>query len=232
MWYISSARRDWTDNEFFLNGEEEVENLLTKFFNPLGFEPEKKVMLDIGCGIGRMTFAFAKIFREVHGTDISHEMLQRANQKAQNYSNVSLSLGNGKDLGQYDTCFFDFCFSHFVFMHIPDENTIFEYIKEMGRVLKPGGLFRFDLSNYRFDNISRKIYGVVAKIYQNVDLQLRILEKRLLDSDSKIFQFETTKGAAIKMKNLKSVLQFAKLDPVRIRGWGTRIMLVEGHKEA
>ena len=232
MWYISSARRDWTENEFFLNGEEKVENILTKLFNPLGFVPEKKVMLDIGCGIGRMTFAFAKIFREVHGTDISAEMLKRANEKAQNYSNVFLSLSSGKGLGQCGTHFFDFCISHLVFTHIPDENIIFEYIKEMGRILKPGGLFRFDLSNYRMDNISRKIYGVVAKFYKNVDLRLKIFEKRLLDHDGRIFQFETTKGAAVEMKKLKSVLKFAKLDPLQIKGRGTRIMLVEGRKEA
>ena len=232
MWYIASTRRDWTENEFFLNGEAQVENILTKLFNPLGFEPKKKVMLDIGCGIGRMTFAFSKIFREVHGTDISPEMLKKANKKTQNYSNVFLSLGNGKDLGQYDTYSFDFCFSHLVFMHIPDENIIFEYIREMGRILKPGGLFRFDLSNYRMDNVSRKIYGVVAKIYKNVDLRLKILDKRLLDHGGRIFQFETTKGAAIEMKKLKSVLQFAKLDPLQIKGRGTRIMLVEGCKEA
>ena len=232
MWYIASARRDWTQNEFFLNGEEQVEKILTHFFKPLKFDPEKRVMLDIGCGIGRMTFAFAKTFQEVHGTDISPEMLTKADEKAQNYTNVFLSLGNGKDLGQYDSHFFDFCFSHLVFMHIPDENIIFEYIIEIGRILKPGGLFRFDLSNYRMDNINRKIYEVIAKIYKKLGLRVNISEKRMLDHRNKIFQFETIKGAAIQREKLKSVLHSANLEPLRITGQRTRIMLVEGRKKA
>jgi hypothetical protein len=117
-------------------------------------------------------------------------------------------------------------------MHIPDENIIFEYIIEIGRILKPGGLFRFDLSNYRMDNIKRKIYEVIAKIYKKLDLRVNIFEKRMLDHGSKIFQFETITGAAIQMEKLKSVLQFAKLNPLRITGQRTRFMLVEGRKEA
>jgi len=41
---------------------------------------------------------------------------------------------------------FDFCFSCIVFQHIPDKQITFGYIREVGRVLKPQGVFRFQVN--------------------------------------------------------------------------------------
>ncbi len=40
---------------------------------------------------------------------------------------------------------FDFAFSFIVFQHIPSQEVIWSYAKEVFRVLKPGALFKFQV---------------------------------------------------------------------------------------
>jgi ubiquinone/menaquinone biosynthesis C-methylase UbiE len=232
MWYIASSRHDWNPKEFFESGYEVVNQIQAEFFYPIGFDSSDKCMLDIGCGIGRMTLAFAKLFREVHGTDVSPVMLEQAVLNAVNYSNVYLTLGNGINLSQYTDASFDFCFSHLMLMHIPQENIILGYIREIGRVLKDGGLFRFDLSNNHFAKIKRWVFTVIAIGYRNVKVRIPWMEQKLLDSSKRIFQFETIDGAAISLGKLGAIMKESGLVSTRISGTETRIMLVEGVKRA
>jgi ubiquinone/menaquinone biosynthesis C-methylase UbiE len=230
MWYIASSRHDWTPEEFFKSGDEVVSQIQTEFFRPMGFDPSGKSMLDIGCGIGRMTIAFSKMFREVHGTDVSPVMLEQAASNAASCTNIHLTLGNGADLAQYEDAFCDFCFSHLVFMHIPQEEIVLGYIHEIGRVLREGGLFRFDLSNAPFARLKRLAFTLMAVGYRNVKVRISWMEQRLLDSQSKVFQFETIDGAAISLRKLKAAMRDTGLVATRVSGEGTRIMFVEGIK--
>jgi SAM-dependent methyltransferase len=55
-------------------------------------------------------------------------------------------VGNGVDLSAYPDASFDFVFSYIVFQHIPDVNVTLKYIREAGRVLRPGGSFYFQVN--------------------------------------------------------------------------------------
>lgn len=49
------------------------------FLDAIGIEETRgKTMLEVGCGIGRMTHRFAELFEEVCALDISQEMIDRA----------------------------------------------------------------------------------------------------------------------------------------------------------
>jgi SAM-dependent methyltransferase len=104
-------------------------------------------MLEIGCGIGRMTAYFAELFRSVHGLDISPEMIAQAEKNLAGYDNITLHTGNGCDLSGFEDGFFDFVFSYIVFQHIPDPAITVRYIEETGRVLRNGGHFYFQVNN-------------------------------------------------------------------------------------
>jgi len=41
-----------------------------------GTDPKKMRILEIGCGAGRMTKYLAELFGEVHGVDVSDEMVR------------------------------------------------------------------------------------------------------------------------------------------------------------
>ena len=102
-------------------------------------------IVEIGCGVGRMTRWFAEDFLEVHGVDISAEMIRRARLRLAESPNVVLHLGSGRDLSGLPDETFDLAFSYIVFQHIPSRAVIENYVREAARVLRPGGFFKFQL---------------------------------------------------------------------------------------
>jgi len=102
-----------------------------------------------------MTFPLANRFGTVEAIDISGEMIHRAKelQARLGITNVRFQLGNGKDLKPYPDESMDFAFSFIVFQHIPEISIILNYVREIGRVLKKGGLFRFQVNGYRRLNL-------------------------------------------------------------------------------
>ena len=131
---------------FFASGEEQVSHFLAE----IDYTPSNNAtMLEIGCGIGRMTRAFASRFGTVYGIDISPEMIAQGQRYLADYPNVHLSVSNGTDLSQFTDASIDFCFSYIVFQHIPDSAITVRYIHEIGRVLKPGGIAYFQVNTRR-----------------------------------------------------------------------------------
>ncbi len=107
--------------------------------------------LEIGCGIGRVLQHLAPSCTALHGIDISAEMIQQARQRLAHLPNVQLHVGNGYDLAPLDDHSLDLVFSQFVFQHMP-KTTVYNYFVEAGRVLRPGGLFRFQVPNILRDD--------------------------------------------------------------------------------
>lgn len=141
---------------FFTSGEEDVD----KFLTAIDYTPQHDAaMLEIGCGIGRMTHAFAERFGTVYGIDISAEMIAQGQRYLTCYPNVHLSVSSGTDLKPFANSSLDFCFSYIVFQHMPDSRITLNYIAEMGRVLKPGGMayFQVNTRTLAFGNLRRKL---------------------------------------------------------------------------
>ena len=145
--YVASSRIDWTDDEFLLSGERTVqEEILTDMTNICqGKEPGSMRVLEIGCGVGRLTRALARWFGEVHAVDISGEMIRLARETLAGCANVSLYQNNGADLAVLPDLPFDFAYSTLVFQHIGSREVIESYVREVHRLLRPGGLFKFDV---------------------------------------------------------------------------------------
>lgn len=145
-YYVSSYRpynqQNW--EEFWKWGDILAERFLGE--SDIPFDGSEKV-LEIGCGIGRMTRYFARRFKEVHGIDVAPEMISRARKNLNEFENLSLHVGNGHDLSGFDHGSFDFVFSYITFQHIPSVPITLQYIHEAGRVLKAGGHFYFQVNN-------------------------------------------------------------------------------------
>jgi len=145
--YIASWRKDWTPESFFQSGEEDYDRLVAPVFNRIGWNPQGKVMLELGCGAGRMTRSFAQRFSHVHAFDISKEMLGHARVLYPEATNIIWTLANGTDLSDLSDESVDFAFSYIVLQHMPEPSFAIHYIREMLRVLKPGGLFLFQFNS-------------------------------------------------------------------------------------
>jgi peptidoglycan/LPS O-acetylase OafA/YrhL/SAM-dependent methyltransferase len=97
------------------------------------------VVLEIGCGLGRMTRVLAERSREVLALDVSDQMLERAREHNAHLGNVRWILGDGTSLAPIADASVDACFSTVVLQHIPDPEIVLGYVREVGRVLRPAG---------------------------------------------------------------------------------------------
>jgi SAM-dependent methyltransferase len=146
-YYVNTATMDWTDEEFFASGERTVaDEILTDLINICqGKSAREMRALEIGCGAGRVTRALAKLFGEVHGVDVSGEMIRQAKLALQDRPNAFVYQNNGQDLEVVPPLEFDFAFSSIVFQHIPSREIIESYVREVHRLLRPGALFKFQV---------------------------------------------------------------------------------------
>jgi len=146
-YYVDTARENWSDEEFFQSGEATAaEEIDTDVINICqGKDPASMRVLEIGCGAGRVTRALAKRFGEVHGVDVSGEMIKLAKQALRERPNAFVYQNNGKDLSVVPAGDFDFAFSCIVFQHIPSREIILSYVREVHRLLRPGALFKFQV---------------------------------------------------------------------------------------
>jgi cyclopropane fatty-acyl-phospholipid synthase-like methyltransferase len=145
--YVNTAETDWTDEQFFASGERTVaEEILTDMQNVCqGKAPGEMRVLEIGCGAGRVTKALARMFGEVHGVDVSGEMIRICREALRDQPNAFVYQNNGKDLSVIPELPFDFAFSSIVFQHIPSREIIESYVREVQGLLRPGALFKFQI---------------------------------------------------------------------------------------
>jgi SAM-dependent methyltransferase len=156
--YVVTGQDHWSDEEFYRSGqitmEEDILNDLTNICQ--GKPPREMKVLEIGCGAGRVTRAFANFFGEVYAVDISREMVLRAQRAVAEFPNARVFRNNGKDLAalrgswwqrfrKKEPLQLDFAFSFMVFQHIPSRAIIENYVREVNRFLRPGALFKFQI---------------------------------------------------------------------------------------
>jgi SAM-dependent methyltransferase len=104
------------------------------------------VVLDVGCGVARVGREVAGWVRHWIGVDVSENMLAIARERLAAFPNVTLIAGSGSSLEGVADSSIDKGYSHAVFIHM-DKEDFYNYLLEIRRVLKPDGLFYFDVWN-------------------------------------------------------------------------------------
>jgi ubiquinone/menaquinone biosynthesis C-methylase UbiE len=94
--------------------------------------------LDFGCGTGRSARFLKKLGFNAVGIDISEEMLKMA--RARDVGGEYLVVKDG-DLTRFESDSFDLVLSAFTFDNIPTADKKIRNMKEIKRLLKPGGKF-------------------------------------------------------------------------------------------
>lgn len=146
-YFFVDNRRAYRDPEldsFWTEGRQDLDRILEMFDVEIR---ATDTMVDIGCGVGRLTRPLAARAERVYAIDISAEMLARAREHHAHMTNVEWLQGDGSSLRPIPDSSADACVSHVVFQHIPDPRVTLGYVTEMGRVLKPGGWAAFQISN-------------------------------------------------------------------------------------
>jgi len=111
---------------------------------------QKRVVLDIGCGIGRVAAELAPKVKEVHGIDVSGRMIETALRRTSALSNVRLMKSSGRDLHEFgdETIDAAIAVDTFPYLHQSGPALVASFFAETARVLRPGG--DFVILNYAY----------------------------------------------------------------------------------
>lgn len=180
---------------FWRRGEAVVERMLGMVDLSLG---PGDVVLDIGCGVGRLTRPLASRAGSVYGLDVSREMLKLAADHNPALANVEWLHGDGRGLSVLGDASVDGCFSHVVFQHIPDPAITLDYVRDMGRVLRPGGWALFQVSTD--PSVHQRPLGRQERLKA-------LLSRARRDGDDRAWW-----GSAVEIHALRSALSSAGLD--------------------
>ena len=116
------------------------DNTIKRLFNQtIKIENNYKV-LDLGCGVGRMSLWLAPKVEKTIGIDISPKMIEIAKKRAISFNqkNVEFFVTSGKSL-EFEDRYFDLIICIGVLKYIIDEEDFKQMVREMCRVTKTNG---------------------------------------------------------------------------------------------
>ena len=138
--YVAFARQNQSDEDFFASAAETLPTLERELSRLPQQRAEERSALEIGCGPGRLMGPMSKHFGEIHGVDISEEMIGLAQERLKTIPHARLHVTPQSDLSMFRDNTLDFVYSYTVFQHIPSREVVLNYLRESRRVLKPGGI--------------------------------------------------------------------------------------------
>jgi SAM-dependent methyltransferase len=198
---------------FWAGGEEAV----TRVLEELGVVVESTdEIVEIGCGVGRLTRVLAARAAHVTALDVSAEMLARARELNPQLGNVTWMHGDGHSLAGVAGESVDGCFSHVVFQHLPEPELTLGYVREMARVLRPGGWAAFGLSTDPAVHRPRR--------------RFRWRLAALLARGPRGQEHPAWLGSAVPVDRLEAAAASAGLELERVRHAGTQFTLVLGRR--
>ncbi|MEM1145863.1 MAG: class I SAM-dependent methyltransferase [Pseudomonadota bacterium] len=134
----------WEPDEFFEIGHREIRAVLRTIQDlevPLG----KKVALDFGCGVGRLSRALAGEFEKVIAIDVSTAMLDEARNANRQIDNIEFVHNSVENLDCVANESIDLVCSKLVLQHMPRVRQQ-KFISAMCDSLVPGGVLTIQVA--------------------------------------------------------------------------------------
>ena len=135
-------------SDYWRSGIEPCLAQIVPHLEPALLGVESPTILDLGCGIGRLSLPIASMYPhgKVIGLDISPSMLSIAREAAMvaGVTNVDYVLCNGRDIPSSINKLHA-AFSMITFQHMP-WTAAAEYVRQVASCLLPVGVFRFQVS--------------------------------------------------------------------------------------
>ncbi|MDP9037469.1 MAG: methyltransferase domain-containing protein [Myxococcota bacterium] len=135
--------------ELLALGTTEIVELLESW-GSLG--PDKRA-LDIGCGIGRLESALSPRLKEIHGIDVSENMVAVARRRCDGLSNATFATCSGLDLAGIEDARYDLVLAVDSFPYLVQSGIalVAMHFREMARVLAATGEVAILNFSYRED---------------------------------------------------------------------------------
>lgn len=117
--------------------------------------PFRETVLDLGGGFGRLTSTYAPLFKKCFLVDPSEKLLNQAKKISKSYPNLFIIKGVAEKI-PIKSNFLDVVISIRLFHHLKNCTKV---IKEIFRVLKPGGFLILEFANkIHFKNIIKAFF--------------------------------------------------------------------------
>jgi ubiquinone/menaquinone biosynthesis C-methylase UbiE len=125
-------------------GRYDAENVLGPMIGP------EDVVLDLGCGIGRVARYVAPLCRELWAVDASEAMLKMARERLADRPNVRFAQSSDTSLPDVPDGSIDFAYSLLTLQHVEREHA-FLLLREIRRILRPDGSAHLTFPNLLSD---------------------------------------------------------------------------------
>ncbi|MDP8988712.1 MAG: class I SAM-dependent methyltransferase [Acidobacteriota bacterium] len=145
-YYVAFGRRSQSDAEFLAAATGVINDLEAELRRLKTEERSNSRALEIGCGCGRLMRPMSRHFLEIHGVDVSAEFIQEARERLGDVANARPQQIRGTSLEDFADQSFDFVYSFDLFPHIPSQQLVVAFLREIHRVLRPGGLARLQFN--------------------------------------------------------------------------------------
>ena len=176
---------------------------------------DNETVIDLGCGVGRITRVLARDAARVIAFDVSRRMLEIAERENPDLANVEWALGDGQTLAPVGDASIDAVVSFVVLQHIPDPAVTLGYVREIGRVLRPGGWAALHISDDPSVHRPSAANGGV-----------RAALARLVRREPRGQSHPAWLGSAVDLDRLRATAREAGMAVERVDGAGTQYCLV------
>lgn len=207
-WHVATGYRGETQ-AFFAQGSAEVDRYLS--FCGLALEPSHSVV-EIGCGVGRMTRRLAERSGRVVATDVSARMLERCRANLSDFRNVDYVRVDGTGTLPLPADSADLVFSYITLQHVPLAEHQLTYLTEAVRVLWPGGRFAVQV----------RATGLRARAYDWLGHAIHLLQGHQVLG-------QEWRGARVSPAQVRARLSGLGVEP-RFLDWNARHVWITGTK--
>jgi SAM-dependent methyltransferase len=145
-YYVAYGRRGQSDAEFLAAATGVVNELEAELGRLKAEERGNWRALEIGCGSGRLMRPMSRHFLEIHGVDVAGDAIRQARENLQDVPHAHPREIQGTSLEDFGDQSFDFVYSFALFPYIPSRELVLAFLREIHRVLRPGGLARLQFN--------------------------------------------------------------------------------------
>lgn len=207
---------DSIGKNFTLKKFEEVKKTHAELLTDILNIKKDFVVLDLGCGVAEIARHISKKCKRVYAADVSKEMLEYAERRVKE-KNIFLVPINGTNLGCFKEDFFDAGYASALFFHL-HLHEIYNYFRELKRVLKPRAPFYFEIFDLLDDNAFKRFEMDCKKFeYKNNPYGcLKYIDKAIIERMARRLRLDIT----VLGRSKEGVLSFKIAKPIAfLRPW-------------
>jgi SAM-dependent methyltransferase len=160
------------EQTFWKTGENDAHRLL-KFID------NSSIVLDVGCGIGRIMRFVAPSCRDIYGVDTSTLILRRAKKELRDLRNCHFYRCDFKKFDSFPTNSFDLIYSFYTLQHLEKEDA-YVCLLRIQNLLKPRGIAYIQFPDFISDHfftlfrnyaLSGSKYGARVRFYTRAEIE-------------------------------------------------------------